>query len=196
VAWPQPLPGFARSGAPEPLRIEGLRSKALGAQSWGPHVVWIELHGDIFWHQKTIAAAQMITNGDIYRLVGHLCRLWTWALDYAEDGDLSYLQERDIAEAAGWRGKPGPFVKALRVVHFIDPDGKLHNWSEYSGRLVERRRRDRARKREERMRSASGSDEPSESEEAGRGNSAGQSVAGPNTPYPTEPDRTAPHRGT
>jgi hypothetical protein len=113
-------------------------------------MTWIEIHGEIFSNRKIITAATMLTGGDVHALVGHLARLWTWSLDNAEDGDLSYLSDRDIALAAGWRGQPARFVGALRSVHLLDSSGMIHNWEEYAGKLIERRRRDRQRKRIER----------------------------------------------
>lgn len=52
---------------------------------------WIPLHADVFFNRKTVRAARRLTKGDVEKLVGHLARLWTWAADHAESGDLSHL---------------------------------------------------------------------------------------------------------
>lgn len=78
--------------------------------------------------------------------IGHLHCLWWWALDYAEDGDLSVFDAEDIADAAMWDGDPQAFVDALIAcgpsgrAGFVErtPDGglRLHDWEEYAGRLI------------------------------------------------------------
>ena len=151
---------------------------------------WIELHADIFWHKKTLGAAKQMKM-DVHTTVGYLAHLWTWALDHAPDGNLSHLSDRDIALAAGWLSKPSGFVDALRSVHFIDGDGRLHNWDEYAGRLIDSRRRDRERKRAERVKR--GAVEAAMS--AGQDADAPPDVERDRT-KPHRTDRTAPDRGT
>jgi hypothetical protein len=108
---------------------------------------WIELHGQLFFHPKTVIAASELTRGDAEKLVGHLARLWTWAIDHAENGDLAHLSDRAIAEAAGWRRTPKRFVAALTVAGFLDADRRIHDWDDYAGKLLDRRRADRERTR-------------------------------------------------
>lgn len=108
---------------------------------------WIELHGQLFFHPKTVIAANELTRGDAEKLVGHLARLWTWAIDHVEDGNLAHLNDRAIAEAAGWRRTPKRFVDALTEAGFLDADRRIHDWDDYAGKLLDRRRADRERKR-------------------------------------------------
>jgi len=94
--------------------------------------------------------------------VGHLCHLWCWCLDFAQDGDLSRYSVEDIADAGAWDGDPEVFVKALvdcgpgGSAGFLehDEDGGLHvhDWDEYAGVLIERREKNAARNREWRAR--------------------------------------------
>ena len=114
-------------------------------------MVWIPAHQELGEHPKTKRAAKRL---EVSRptMVGHLVFLWWWAMDYAQDGDLSNYGNDEVADAAGWQGDPDVFVAALSDVGFIDSDElgqhySLHDWDEYGGKLIERRREDAERKR-------------------------------------------------
>ena len=111
---------------------------------------YIPLHGDVFNNRKTIEAANSLTNGSVERVVGHLARLWTWAIERNDDGDLSHLTDQMIADAAGWRGRPSRFVEGITRAGFLEPDRRIHDWDDFAGRLVDKRAHDRNRKRRER----------------------------------------------
>lgn len=79
--------------------------------------------------------------------------LWWWSLKYAGDGDLSRYNARQIAVGSEWEGDEKTFLDALIQAGFVDDtDGKLslHDWYDYAGKLIERRRLDRERKRQAR----------------------------------------------
>src|SRR5579859_6711889 len=112
--------------------------------------VWIELHADIFEHKKIVIAANELTGGDREKLVGHLGRLWTWCMDHAESGDLCHLSSRDIAAAANWPARrAAQFVAVLLRVGLLDEGPRVHDWEDFAGRLLDRRRYDRERHRRE-----------------------------------------------
>ena len=123
-------------------------------------MAWIESHQSLKDHPKTKRAARKLGIG-VPALIGHLHCLWWWALEYAPDGNLAGFDAEDIAEAALWDGEPARFVTALMEcgpgdhVGFLDTDedGNLlvHDWQDYAGKLIERRRSDAARKRGERV---------------------------------------------
>lgn len=76
-------------------------------------------------------------------------------MDFAEDGDLSAYSAEDIADAAEWQGDAERFANALVEAGFVDrteAGWKLHDWEDYAGKLIERRRREAERKRKERGR--------------------------------------------
>jgi hypothetical protein len=80
-----------------------------------------------------------------------MLRLWSWSVDNAPDGDLSGMSARVIAYGAGWRApNADTFVAALVTVGWLDADHRIHDWHEYTGRFVERRREDAQRKRNSR----------------------------------------------
>lgn len=111
-------------------------------------MAWIESHQEIAHHPKTKRLAKRL-GVSIPTAIGHLHLLWWWALDYAQDGNLTDYSEVEIAEAAGWEGDPSEFVDGL--LHcgvngsfgFLEPDDRaalhIHDWQDYAGRLVQRR---------------------------------------------------------
>lgn len=127
-------------------------------------MAWIESHQTVWEHAKTRKAARRLGIPAV-QLVGHLHALWHWAIDHAEDGNLSKYDTEDIAIAARWDGDPDEFVDALthcgpgdsagfleRGGAYGDPGDSLvgelvlHDWWDYAGKLIDRRRKDRERK--------------------------------------------------
>ena len=124
-------------------------------------MAWIESHQQLRDHPKVSRLSRLL---DVHRTsaVGLLHFLWWWALDHAEDGDLTDFDCLDLALAAGWEGDPDAFVKALqdcgpgdRAGFICREDDRLvlHDWDDYAGKLVDRRVKDRERKRLQREKS-------------------------------------------
>lgn len=160
-------------------------------------MAWLESHQTLANHPKTLKLSRLL-NVPRVTAVGHLHFLWWWALDYAQDGDLSKFDELDVAVAADWQGEPSVFWSSLIRAGFVDEDGCIHDWHEYAGRLIERRAADAARKRSARtgdvQRTSSG--HPAD----GAGNPE-DGVRNRTVPNRTEPNRTktppkSPSRGT
>lgn len=122
-------------------------------------MAWVESHQSLGRHPKTRKMARLLEI-DTVTAIGHLHLLWWWALDYAEDGDLSEFDAADIAVGAEWTGDPDVFVEALRECGtgggngFLTESMQIHDWHDYAGKLVERRRANRRRMREARSASA------------------------------------------
>ena len=116
-------------------------------------MAWIELHQNLPAHRK-VKKLKRLLKIKTPQAVGHLAMLWLWAVDNAPDGDLSALDPEDIAEACEWPKDAEQFVQALTEAGFIDPDAKLHDWSDYAGILLDRRenQREQNRKRQQRYR--------------------------------------------
>lgn len=113
-------------------------------------MAWIELHQAIWTHRKTLILAAELDIDETYA-AAHMIRLWTWALDNAPEGDLSGLPAKVIAYGAGWRNDPDTFVEAAVRAGWLDRDGDrlvIHDWQDYAGRLIEKRRQDAERKRQ------------------------------------------------
>lgn len=77
-------------------------------------------------------------------------------MDYAQDGDLSAYDHADIADAAMWDGDTDLFVASLLDCGvgdghgFLEEGYKIHDWYEYAGKLIDKRKADAERKREAR----------------------------------------------
>ena len=117
---------------------------------------YVESHQEIASHPKTKRAARRL-GISIPTLVGHLHILWHWALDYAPDGELVDFDPEDIADGAMWDGDPEQFIEALidcgpgdRAGFIERENGRLwlHDWDDYGGKLLEKKRRDADRKRD------------------------------------------------
>lgn len=112
-------------------------------------MAWIESHQTLRDHPKTKRLCRLL---ELPRpmVVGYLHLLWWWALDYAPTGDLSSFGDDDIADAIDWPGDPTALVSALIESGFVDADRMIHDWGDYAGRLIERRRANADRMREAR----------------------------------------------
>lgn len=86
-------------------------------------------------------------------MIGTLVCLWLWALDNAEDGSLADVSNRTIACVCGFPEKKAQkLVDSLFETGFLDKDEErncyvIHDWNEYAGKLMERRKNDRERKK-------------------------------------------------
>jgi hypothetical protein len=112
-------------------------------------MTWIELHQSLRDHRKTIDLADRLDMPEPH-VVGHLMYLWLWALDNAEDDGTLTCSDRVIEKASGWVGDAGVFVEALIAVKFLDvsDDGvAIHDWEDYTGRLLERREKNAERQK-------------------------------------------------
>ena len=112
-------------------------------------MAWIESHQELRNNPKTRKLARSL-NISIPAVIGHLQCLWWWATDYAQNGDLSRYDANDIADAMMWEGDPDILVEAMITIGFIDEDEngrKIHDWYDYAGRLIEKRKANCARSR-------------------------------------------------
>lgn len=110
-------------------------------------MAWIESHQALGRHPKLLKLAGALR---VHRAqaLGHLHYLWWWALDYAPTGDVSALSSAEIAAAAEWSGDVEKIAQALRESGWLDPDGTIHNWMLYAGKLIEQRQNEREKTRE------------------------------------------------
>lgn len=126
-------------------------------------MAWLMIDQNILTNGKTrqVAADLGISKEAVFL---HLFRLWSWAVDDArEDGRLRSKDPRVVADVAEWDGDPDAFVEALITAGGEDEfgflerksDGALyiHDWQEYTGKFVAKRRADAERKRESRAKS-------------------------------------------
>ena len=110
-------------------------------------MAWIESHQELGRHPKARRMARQL-NISRPAVVGHLHYLWWWAMDFAQDGDVTDFDGEEIAEAALWDGEPCDFFSALTECGFVDRvqcpvNGEmyiLHDWESYAGKLVAHRK--------------------------------------------------------
>ena len=113
-------------------------------------MAWIELHQSLPQHRKLLALRDALGLRTPAAL-GHMCLLWLWALDNAPDGDLSALPARQLAEICQFsERRAGDLAVALRTSGFVDADWRLHDWGDYTGRLIDQRAASRERQRRRR----------------------------------------------
>jgi hypothetical protein len=122
---------------------------------------WLESHQSLRDHPKKDRLAELLFEGSVpddvadLAAIGLLHRLWWWAIDYAPKGELAGFTDRQLAKGCGWTGEAGLLRQALIEAGFIDREtGELHDWREYTGRLIEKRETEAERKRN--VRAASG----------------------------------------
>lgn len=113
-------------------------------------MAWIESHDTLEDHPKTRKLARTLEIS-IPTAIGHLHCLWWWAMKYAQTGDLTKFEAGDVADAARWEGDAQAFLQALLNAGFIDPDMQIHDWYEYAGRLIEKRKANAERTKAWRM---------------------------------------------
>lgn len=155
----------------------------------GVAVAWIESHQGLGRHPKTKQAARALGISRV-QLVGHLHYLWWWALDFAEDGDLSGMDPHDIAEEAMWEDDPQDFIDALTASGFLTDDLHINDWSDYTGRLIAQRESNRERQR--RFRERRRAENVTESLPNDGVTVTSRSRNDATVPNPTQPNRTEP----
>ena len=113
-------------------------------------MAWIKSFQELRHHPKTNRFSRFC-GVPLAQAIGHLHIFWWSALDYVPDGDLSGLDDEEIAGLAGWEGEAATFVDALCRSRFIDDVGNgyiIHDWGEYAGRLIDDREKKREQDRE------------------------------------------------
>jgi 5-methylcytosine-specific restriction endonuclease McrA len=105
-------------------------------------MAWIESHQSLRDHPKTRKLSHILGTS-LPATIGHLQCLWWWAIDYAEDGNLSRFDTTDIAIGGEWDQNAETFVDALVTVGFLNYAAEgltVHDWDDYAGKLIERRK--------------------------------------------------------
>jgi hypothetical protein len=144
-------------------------------------MAWIEVHQSLRNHPKTKKLARLL-GITVAHAAGLVVLLWLYCLDYAQKGDLSTLDEDEIAEAAGWEGDAQQFVQALLncgrqgeagFLEYVEPgdegvvaDLVVHDWDDYAGLLLERREANAKRMREKRAKAREENESPKQNARA------------------------------
>lgn len=153
-------------------------------------MAWIESHEELAQHPKTKRLSRAL-GLSIPAVLGHLHLLWWWALKFAQDGDLGRYRPEDIAEGLLWEGDPQALVDGLVEAGFLElGEGglRIHDWDEYAGRLIQRRRANADRMRRQRK----GEPEPAPARRAAHVQDTLPARAGLPEPNRTQPNTTQP----
>ena len=120
-------------------------------------MAWIQIHQQLKDHRKLLATADELEIEPAHML-GLLVSFWLWALDNTPSGSLEGISDRMIARAAQWNGEPGKFVEAMAHAGLLDveSDGnmQIHDWYEYTGKLIDQREAEKNRSRRRRAAAA------------------------------------------
>lgn len=120
-------------------------------------MAYVESHQALARHPKLLRLARKL-NISKRESIGLLHMLWWWCLDYAPDGVLAGIGDDEIAMAVEWDGDPALLVDALVDTGWIDIDEGatlvVHDWMDYGGKLVQRKRANADRMRNARAETA------------------------------------------
>jgi len=162
-------------------------------------MAWIESHQSLRDHPKTRKLSRIL-GASLPATIGHLQCLWWWAIDYAEDGNLSRFDAFDIAIGGEWDQDAEAFVDALVTVGFLEytSDGlTVHDWDDYAGKLIERRKANAERMRKARAERDAGTSEPRAAHVQRTTDARAERPNRTNQTKPTEPTKpTAPKRAS
>jgi hypothetical protein len=136
-------------------------------------MAWMPVDQFLPSHPKTARLARELGWTPRYAC-GFLLELWGWAINHQPDGYIERADRAALAQGVRMsREELAKVTRALREVGWVDTagpeQGRLHEWEEWGGKIVERRKADRVR--QERNRAKKGTTEPSS-----RVTSDGQSV--------------------
>lgn len=117
-------------------------------------MAWIELQQNMPGHRKTRRVKSRL-GISTPAAVGHLCLLWLWALDSAENGSLGGMLNREIADVCEYEGDADEFVDALVEAGYLDrteDDLVIHDWGERYARYMDTKEKNRIRQQRYRER--------------------------------------------
>jgi len=77
-------------------------------------MAWIQIDNKIMDYDKYFKLALTLYITEAHA-IGLMVCLWTWAIKYAPDGDITDFPALTIARAAGWIKDPDVFYAAINV---------------------------------------------------------------------------------
>lgn len=155
-------------------------------------MAWIEVHQSLFTHRKTMELADILGIPTIHA-AAHVIALWAWSLDNAPDGAL-HVRCTLVARACEWLGDANALVDALIESGFLDNDDsgdlRIHDWDDYAGRLIDKRRANAERMRKSRTKQGDSAAPSNKEERATHVQRTLRARAGATVPYSTVPNST------
>src|SRR5690348_2234896 len=158
-------------------------------------MAYIETHQALLTHRKTLRLSRLI-GIDRWGVAGRLMALWSWALDNAQEGVIAHEDSDILADVMGWDGEPSELCHALVTAGFLDQHANhyaIHDWMDYAGRLIEKRKSDAERKRL--ARASTGHTPPVQRTSNGHPTDGAGTVPYPTIPNPTKERDVPTERG-
>ena len=110
-------------------------------------MAWIEFHTGLWNHWKVNRLAKKLDISYPHAL-GLVSCLWTWAVDNAENGNLSHFTDEEIAKGCRWIGEASGFFSYLIECQLVDENKRIHDWDKHGIRILKEARRRKAESRE------------------------------------------------
>jgi hypothetical protein len=104
-------------------------------------MAWIPIEQSLPGNKKTIKVAVRLGISPV-QVVGHLVTLWLWSVTNSDNGILENDPDM-IAFGAGYTGDASGFVEALKYAKYleiVDSGLYIHDWHEYAGKYIEKRK--------------------------------------------------------
>lgn len=110
---------------------------------------WLPVEIGLAKHPKTRSLARL-WSAHPYTVVGFLLELWGYCLEHQPNGDTGAIPDEDLNAMAApclaaSIGLMADVRESLRRVGLVEKSGRLHDWNEYAGRIIQKRAAERKR---------------------------------------------------
>lgn len=115
-------------------------------------MAWLKIDQTLRDNRKICNAAEDLKIEPAH-MAGMMVLFWLWAIDNAPSGSLAELTDGTIARGAMYGGDPKTFIEVLVKRGLLNENEEglqIHDWEEYAGNLLDKRRKDARRKAVER----------------------------------------------
>jgi hypothetical protein len=99
--------------------------------------MWIPIDQSLIRHPKVKKLSRLLKISK-HEAIGYLVFLWSWCLEFAQDGNITKYEIEDISDGCEWEGEPEDLISALIDCKLIIKTEKnellINDWSEYAGK--------------------------------------------------------------
>jgi len=99
--------------------------------------MYLQINQNIVNHPKIKKLSRLLqlTKRDT---IGLLIFLWSWCLEYAQDGNIAKYESEDIADTCEWENEPEVLISALKDCRLLIQEEErllINSWEEYAGKI-------------------------------------------------------------